>query len=64
MKKYGVREIKKTSDGVHYIYFAEKQWAHCKDEDKKFGTDDINEAYRFMASYCSKFIEVFEKDIF
>jgi len=64
MKKYGVRELKTETNPKPYVYYAEwAEWAsRCQDEDKKFGTDDINDAYRFMAKYNCTYLEVFEKD--
>jgi len=61
MKKYGVRD---TQPWIYVVPTTE--WAdvfhHCKDTDGKFGTDDINEAYRFCQNYSDKpGVEVFEK---
>jgi len=58
MKKYGVRNPQ-----TEYVYFAVGEWyPNCVDKDSKFGTNDINEAYRFTNYYISTQLEVFEKN--
>ena len=57
MKTYGLKDLK---DG--YIYYADQGFEKtCKDEDAKFGTDDLNEAYQFADRYKPTKLIVFEK---
>ena len=62
MKKYGVR--RKEDYGGYWIFVN----SVSSDIDGKFGTDDINEAYKFMSYFGSQIqrgyeLEVFEKGL-
>lgn len=70
MKKYGVRcwccGNKNYYSGPNrkpYIYKPISKFEHCLDTANTFGSDDINDAFRFMAVYnYHQRIEVFEKN--
>lgn len=45
MKKYAIRY---DQNGVYEAAVFDSTFCDCKDEDGRFGSDDINEAYQYL----------------